>query len=159
MSLYKGSTCVAGAGRSSIISIRPSDNHWLIDGVDTGITATAKDIKLDNTLTMSDCAANAKSVGDAIKDAQDEMNKNINDTQEEIVNIIDKLKNDTQQSIETVNTNFSSSIQTLENSTDDKINKLNEDISSSVNQLQENMDKIGFTVSNGNLCVVYGEDN
>lgn len=33
MAIYKGNKCVAGVGRTPTIAIRPSDNHWIIDGV------------------------------------------------------------------------------------------------------------------------------
>lgn len=39
MSICKGNKCIAGAGHSPTLTIRPTDKHWLLDGQDTGIVA------------------------------------------------------------------------------------------------------------------------
>ena len=69
MAIYKGDKCVAGVGRTPTITIRPSDNHWIIDGVDSGISATSDGTikyETDKTLSVSNSPADAKITGDKI---------------------------------------------------------------------------------------------
>lgn len=69
MAIYKGDKCVAGVGRTPTITIRPSDNHWIIDGVDSGVSATTDGTikyETDKTLKVSNMPADAKIVGDKI---------------------------------------------------------------------------------------------
>ena len=75
MAIDKGEKCVAGVGRTPTITIRPSDNHWIIDGVDSGVSATTDGTikyETDKTLKVSNTPADAKIVGDKINSLKEE---------------------------------------------------------------------------------------